>query len=161
VKESVAGQVSGAANALRRTAGSMREEGNESLAGYAERAAGRLDSFGNTVREGRVGDLVESVERFARREPVLFFGGTLLVGLLAARFLKSSSERRHAEERSRWEGPSPGEERAGWDEGSRQQEGLPMTAPAWQATGQVEPTFDEPFEPSDTSAVDRDLEGRV
>jgi hypothetical protein len=36
--------------------------------------------------------LVGDVENFARRQPALFIGGALALGILAARFLKSSSQ---------------------------------------------------------------------
>ena len=34
---------------------------------------------------------------FARRQPMTFFGGSLLAGFALARFLKSSADRRHEE----------------------------------------------------------------
>jgi hypothetical protein len=34
--------------------------------------------------------LIDDVEDFARREPAVFIGGAIAIGLVAARFLKSS-----------------------------------------------------------------------
>ena len=42
---------------------------------------------------------VSSTERFARREPLFFLGGAFVVGLLAARFLKSSERAETESER--------------------------------------------------------------
>jgi hypothetical protein len=39
--------------------------------------------------------VIGQVEDFARRQPVAFIGGAALLGFLASRFLKSSTERRH------------------------------------------------------------------
>jgi hypothetical protein len=38
-----------------------------------------------------VGELIGDVEQFARRSPALFLGGAFALGVLAARFVKSSS----------------------------------------------------------------------
>jgi hypothetical protein len=40
--------------------------------------------------------MIQEVERFARRQPALFLGGAFTLGLIAARFLKSSSEVSHS-----------------------------------------------------------------
>jgi hypothetical protein len=42
------------------------------------------------LRDKSLTDVVGDVERFARREPVIFVGGAFLIGLLGSRFLKSS-----------------------------------------------------------------------
>jgi hypothetical protein len=36
--------------------------------------------------------MVRNVEDFARRQPALFIGGAFMLGLLGARFLKSSAQ---------------------------------------------------------------------
>jgi hypothetical protein len=52
-------------------------------------AADQLQQVAGYLREHDVKQLVREVESFARREPVLFAGGTFLLGLIGARFLKS------------------------------------------------------------------------
>jgi hypothetical protein len=62
---------------------------------YAERAADGVQRLSEYVRSRNIGELVDDVERFARREPAMFYGGAFALGLLAGRFLKSSSHRDH------------------------------------------------------------------
>jgi hypothetical protein len=89
-KNYVAGQAEQVARALKRTAGSLRDEGQHPIAGYAERAAERIDDLSSSMREQDLGTLVRRVESFARREPGLFLGGSIALGVVVARFLKSS-----------------------------------------------------------------------
>jgi len=51
-----------------------------------------LERFSNNVRGKDVNELLDGARDFARRQPALFVGGSFAVGLLAARFLKSSGQ---------------------------------------------------------------------
>jgi hypothetical protein len=82
------------AMALRQTSSQMREENPSSVPGYIEKAADQVERLSGYLQGHTVGDLVGGVERFARREPMLFLGSAFALGLLGARFLKSSSPRR-------------------------------------------------------------------
>ena len=44
------------------------------------------------IRNRDVGELVNEVQRFARRQPALFVGSAFAIGVIGARFLKSSSD---------------------------------------------------------------------
>ena len=55
-------------------------------------AAAALERAANTLKERSVVDLMDGVGRFARAQPVAFFGGTVLAGLVLARFLESSND---------------------------------------------------------------------
>ncbi len=57
---------------------------------YIRRAGGQLGDVAKAVRQRDMRELVAEVEGVARREPALFFGGTLLLGFAAVRFLKSA-----------------------------------------------------------------------
>lgn len=57
---------------------------------YLGRAASQIDGFSGYLQRKSLTDMVGDVERFARREPALFTGGALLLGLLGGRFLRSS-----------------------------------------------------------------------
>jgi hypothetical protein len=96
-KEQVAGQFEGFAGALARTAESLRSEGdgNDTVARYAEAASERIRDVGRALRERDLRQIVSDVERFARREPLLFFGGALALGFAATRFFKSSPDHAH------------------------------------------------------------------
>jgi hypothetical protein len=88
-KTRAAASIGGIASALRD--GSLDQ--NELLSDYVSRAADGLESATSYFRDKDLGEIVDDVERFARREPALFIGGAFALGLLAARFLKSSSRR--------------------------------------------------------------------
>jgi hypothetical protein len=57
-------------------------------------AAAALERASRALRERSVVDLMDGVGKFAHAQPVAFFGGTVLAGLVLARFLKSSTEPR-------------------------------------------------------------------
>jgi hypothetical protein len=61
---------------------------------YGDSLAGQLERFSGYLGEREVGDLVYEIEDYARRNSTYFVGGAFLLGLLGARFLKSSTPRR-------------------------------------------------------------------
>lgn len=93
-KERAADEVSHFEAAIRRAAKTLRDEDDDNLANYADRAAARLSSVKSYLRRQELGDLLHDVEESARRRPELVFGGLLVAGLAAARFLKASSRTR-------------------------------------------------------------------
>ncbi len=58
---------------------------------YIRQASEQIQGFADTVRERDVRELVGEVQDFARRQPTLFFGGAVLLGFAALRFLKSAA----------------------------------------------------------------------
>jgi len=90
-REKSAREIVRLADALHHT---TEELGDAFAASYVDRAASALDRLSESVRDGDVRDVVRATERFARKEPLLFLGGAFAVGLIAARFLKSSEQRR-------------------------------------------------------------------
>jgi hypothetical protein len=68
-------------------------EGTGPLPDLAEKAAEGIDRLARFFENKSAADLVGSVERFARREPALFLGGAVALGVIAGRFLKSSGHR--------------------------------------------------------------------
>ncbi len=88
------------AHAVRQTTDKLREDQQDVVAQYVEKAADQIERFSNSLREKDVTELLEDAQRFARRQPALFIGGSFAVGLLAARFLKSSSDARPVNEYS-------------------------------------------------------------
>lgn len=86
--------IDGVAQALRETTGRLNEKGHASVADYAEQAADRLEQFSRRLEEQDLDEVLRSAQRFARSQPWVFIGAAFGVGLFAARFFKSSSERR-------------------------------------------------------------------
>ena len=78
------------AKALHQTSESL--EGNIASP-YVKQAAQQLDRVSEFLRTNDVGEMTKKVEAYARREPLLFLGGALAVGLLGARFLKATADR--------------------------------------------------------------------
>lgn len=93
-KDDVSHHVGGVADALRSAAGSLDDE-QPSMANYARQAASGLEQVSDAISSRSLDDIVETVEDFARRQPVAFLGGAVLAGFVLSRFAKSSSERRY------------------------------------------------------------------
>lgn len=79
------------AQAVRQTTQHLRDNQNETVARYAEQAAEQIERFSERLRNKDVGELMNDAQQLARRQPALFVGGAFAIGLLGARFLKSSS----------------------------------------------------------------------
>jgi ElaB/YqjD/DUF883 family membrane-anchored ribosome-binding protein len=79
------------AEVLRRTGGSLRDEGNDAPARLTDAVAERTDRLGGYLRGADADAILRDVESFARRRPWLVAAGGVAVGLVASRFLKASS----------------------------------------------------------------------
>ena len=80
------------ASAVRQSSRPLRDNQQDMIAEYVEKAADQIERFSTSLRERDVNDLVSDVQQFARRQPALFIGAAFATGLVAARFLKSSSD---------------------------------------------------------------------
>jgi uncharacterized protein YjbJ (UPF0337 family) len=89
-KDRAAEGLTGVAHALRQTSQQLREQDQQAVTGYIESAASQVERISNYLKQNDLGGLIDDVENFARRQPALFLGGTFVLGLLGARFLKSS-----------------------------------------------------------------------
>ena len=58
---------------------------------YIRQASEQIQGVADTVRERDVRELVGEVQDFARRQPTIFFGGAVILGFAALRFLKSTA----------------------------------------------------------------------
>ena len=90
-KNRAADGLGGIADVFRAAGDELRNE-NETLASYVDMASDQLKRFATQIRERGVSDMMDDVNRFARRRPALFIGGAFLLGVGLARFLKSSSD---------------------------------------------------------------------
>jgi ElaB/YqjD/DUF883 family membrane-anchored ribosome-binding protein len=79
------------AQALRSTAGQLRQQGQEAPAKAAEQMAERAERVGGYLREADGERILNDVEDFARRNPWAVVAGGIVVGIAASRFLKASS----------------------------------------------------------------------
>ncbi len=75
--------------AVQRAAGEFEKDVPQA-ARYIRRAGAQLGDVADAVRQREPRELVSEVEDFARRQPALFFGGAVILGFAALRFLKSA-----------------------------------------------------------------------
>jgi len=79
------------AQAIRQSGDHLRGQEQTTVAGYTDQAARYVEQLSGFLRERDVNDMLYDVERYARRNPTMFIGSAFAIGLLAGRFLKSSS----------------------------------------------------------------------
>jgi len=91
-KTGAAQTLSTLANTLHQSGSQLREQQN--MAGdYLEKAADGIERVASYLQNADAGEVADNIETFARRRPELFIGSAFALGLIAARFLKSSSRR--------------------------------------------------------------------
>lgn len=92
-----ADQIAAVGEALRCAAESLDQSleptGGATVAGYADRAAGQIAGFADTVRRRSWAELADDVEDFARRWPMAYMASAIGIGFIAGRFMLSSAER--------------------------------------------------------------------
>lgn len=78
------------ADALRKTSQDLQQN-NVPVAGQViDMAAGKLEDTAGYLRGHNVSQLIDDAEKFARNNGTIVMGGAFVLGLVAARFLKSS-----------------------------------------------------------------------
>jgi ElaB/YqjD/DUF883 family membrane-anchored ribosome-binding protein len=83
------------AQAVKQASQQLRTQQHDTIANYIDQAASQLEQFSARLREKDVGELVRDAQQFARRNPAVFIGSAFAIGLLGARFLKSSRDRQY------------------------------------------------------------------
>jgi ElaB/YqjD/DUF883 family membrane-anchored ribosome-binding protein len=78
------------AETLHETSGNLRQQDQGMVAGYVEKAASQVERASDYLRVSTANDIIEDVQSYARREPVVAIGVAVGVGFLAARLLKAS-----------------------------------------------------------------------
>lgn len=78
-----------------RQGGRQGEGGDPRMASFVDNAARQVERFAGGLRDRDVRQMVADTERFARERPSIFLGGAFVLGLAAARFLKSSATPEH------------------------------------------------------------------
>ncbi|MEA2722777.1 MAG: hypothetical protein QOH59_548 [Gemmatimonadales bacterium] len=89
-KSQVADQFGTIAEALRRTTEHLRSEDQQRIAGLTDTVARQVDQVANYLRNKDASAMRADLENLARRQPAIMIGGALVLGLIGARFLKSS-----------------------------------------------------------------------
>jgi hypothetical protein len=92
-RRQAADQLGGIGSAFRRTGETLREEDQARFAGVADNVARQMDRVADYLRESDGRTIARDLDGLARRQPALVFAGAFALGLVAARFLKSSTPR--------------------------------------------------------------------
>jgi hypothetical protein len=92
-KNQFADQFGSIAQALRRTTDHLRSEDQHRIAGLTDTIARQVEQVADYLRSKDARAMRQDLESLARRQPALMIGGALLLGLLGARFFKSSERR--------------------------------------------------------------------
>jgi hypothetical protein len=103
-RRQAADQVGGIASALHSAGQHLRGEQQERIAGLADSFADQVDQVASYLRDADLQRLARDVEGLARRQPAIVFGAAFAIGLLGARFLKSSEGRTERFDRHQDEG---------------------------------------------------------
>ena len=93
-KSMAAGELDSIASAFRQTSQELRDNEQGALAHYSRSVADQVDQMATYMQSRTFDEMLADAEDFARQQPELFLGGAFALGLLAARFFKSSSARR-------------------------------------------------------------------
>lgn len=64
---------------------------SQTTARYSDLVARKIEGLSGYLENADIRDLGRDVQKFAKQQPTLFVGGAFLLGVLAARFLKTSS----------------------------------------------------------------------
>jgi hypothetical protein len=88
-KAQAAETLGGVAQSLRQSSQQLRDR-NQGAGQYVERAAQQTQRLSEYLQNTDVNQIIDRAEDAARRQPALFLGGAFALGLLGARFLKSS-----------------------------------------------------------------------
>jgi hypothetical protein len=92
-KGQVSNQFRTIADALHRTTEHLRSEDQQRIAGLTETVARQIEQVADYLRNKDARAMRQDLENLARRQPAVMIGGALVLGLIGARFLKSSERR--------------------------------------------------------------------
>ncbi|CAN5863829.1 hypothetical protein BH18ACI5_BH18ACI5_28520 [soil metagenome] len=95
------------ADAMRGTTEQLRNNQHDKVAQFAEQAAQQIDRLSERLRNKDVTELLDDAQQLARRKPAMFIGGAFALGLLGARFMKSSASTNSSDRDWRRNLPTP------------------------------------------------------
>ena len=100
-KSKITGGLTDAADSIRKIGENLRDADKQNTfaqttARYGETVARKIEGLSGYLENADFKDLKNDVEKFARRQPTLFVGGAFLLGVLAARFLKTSAPKNNS-----------------------------------------------------------------
>lgn len=103
-RHQAADKIGGLASAVRSTSQHLRSENQGGVANLTDSLAEQVERLSSYLRDRDLGAVRDDVETFARRQPAVAVGVALALGLLGARFFKSSKRTGEVDDQDR----SPG-----------------------------------------------------
>lgn len=91
-KTRLVGGLGSASEAIRSTGEHLREQEQGGVAQLVDQGANQLDNLSRYLQNRDVDELLREAESLARQRPAVVMGAAFGLGLLAARFLKSSGQ---------------------------------------------------------------------
>jgi len=119
-KQATADQVGKIAGAIERATEELDRSDFPSIAAYANQISARIKNFANGLRDRNVEELLDDVRQAARRNPKMFFIGSIAAGVALSRFFKATerydSQGASGESWNSWESNWAGT--SSWDDSS-------------------------------------------
>jgi len=91
-RQQAADRIGGFASAVRGTSDKLRSDNQDRVADLTDGLADQVERLSAYLRDRDLGDFRRDAENFARRQPAVAVGVALALGLIGARFLKSSQK---------------------------------------------------------------------
>jgi hypothetical protein len=126
----------------------LQQRNQERIARFVDQTANKVQRVSKYLQNTDVSEMVQKTEEFARRRPALFLSGTFVLGILGARFLKSS--RRNQEQRAAGAGYSGTRSGQGYSRGrgtAVEREVSSRPQDEWAAAGKNVPAFGDVADP--------------
>jgi uncharacterized protein YjbJ (UPF0337 family) len=143
-KGQFADQFGSIADALRRTTEHLRSNNQEGIAGVTDSIARQIDQVASYLRDKDATAMKTDLENLARRQPGLVMGGALILGLMSARFLKSSQRDRRMRGGSQSYGRQPRYGNGGYNQFSSDADRFSTGADQYSGgTGQIAGGYDQ------------------
>lgn len=96
-RDTIASEMEGLAHAADVAAEDLQGHQQTALSEYVTQFASSISDLANNLRHKSIDELIHEAEGIARRNPALFIGGSIAIGLGLARFAKASSHRSASE----------------------------------------------------------------
>ena len=89
-REIVSDSLGNFAQAIKRASEELSSQDQTMAAQIVQQAAGGLESLSSSISRASVPEMIDSLREFGRRNPVVFFGGAVLTGLVLGRLARAS-----------------------------------------------------------------------
>lgn len=155
-KDKAADSLGSVARAFGDVGDQLRDQ-NPTMAHYADMASEKIEQFAGQLSSRDVTDLLSDVEDIARRNPAVFLGGAFALGVVGARFMKSSRPSSSQRDRDMMRYSGPGTYHTA-DTRYKGYTGRDATPPrtSYRTAGYRQPTSPAYYSPEDSTSRTRE-----